>query len=120
MADRADEALQSERGNSKETLSRQKRSFIQKRANRAAEAWILDRIDKQWKMPALYTQNTTKSALATSLEEMEAKTWRLHQRVKELERDRERRRRRFRQLKSSRTWKLVHKISDARARIVGR
>jgi len=51
---------------------------------------------------------------------MEARTWRLQQRVKELERDRERGRRRFKQLKSSRTWKLVHKIGDVKARIVGR
>jgi hypothetical protein len=51
---------------------------------------------------------------------MEAKTWRLQQKVKELERDKERRRRRFKQLKSSRTWKLVNKISGVRARIAGR
>ena len=120
-ADRADETLQSERGERpRETLSREKRSLIQKHANRAAEAWILDRIDKQWKKPGLYTQKTSKAALATSLDEMEARTWRLQQKVKELERDRERRRRRFKQLKSSRTWKLVNKISGVRARIAGR
>ena len=120
MADRIDEVLQSERGGSKETLSRQKRSLIQKRANRIAEAWILDRIDNQWKRPGLYTQNTAKAALATSLDEMEAKTWRLQQRVRELERDRERRGRRFKQLKSSRTWRLLNKVSGMRAKIAGR
>ncbi len=120
-ADRADETLQSERGRlPKETLSGEKRSLIQKHANRAAEAWILDRIDKQWKKPGLYTQKTSKAALATSLDEMEARTWRLHQKVKELERDREHRRRRLKQLKSSRTWKLVNKISDVRAKIAGK
>jgi hypothetical protein len=103
-----------------EALSEESRSSIQKHANRAAEAWILDRIDKQWKRPALYTQKTSRDALVASLNEMEARTWRLQQRVKELERDRERRRQRFKQLKNSRTWKLVHKISAVRARIVGR
>jgi hypothetical protein len=120
-ADRTDETLQSERGRLPEdTLSREERSLIQKHANRAAEAWILDRIDKQWKKPGLYTQKTSKAALAISLDEMEARTWRLHQKVKELERDRERRRRRLNQLKSSRTWKLVNKISDVRAKIAGK
>jgi hypothetical protein len=51
---------------------------------------------------------------------MEARTWRLQQRVKELERDRKRSRRRLRQLKSSRTWKLVNRISALKARIAGR
>ncbi len=120
-ADRADEALQSERGRRpEETLGKEQRSSIQKHANRAAEAWILDRIDKQWTKPGLYTQKTSKAALATSLDEMEARTWRLQQKVKELERDRERRRRRFKQLKSSRTWKIVNKISGVRAKIAGR
>jgi hypothetical protein len=120
MADRVDEAPQSERGRLEETLSSEKRSLIQKHANRAAEAWILDRIAKQWKKPGLYTQKTSKAALATSLDKMEAKTWRLQQKVKELERDRESRRRRFKQLKNSRTWKLVNKISGVKAKIAGR
>jgi len=120
-ADRAFEALRSESGKlPKETLSREKRSLIEKHANRATEAWILDRIDEQWQKPGLYTQETSKAALATSLDEMEARTWRLQQKVKELERDRERRRRRFTQLKSSRTWKLVNQISDIRAKIAGK
>jgi len=113
-AERKDQALP------KEALSREKRSSIQKHANRAAETWILDRIDKQWKRPGLYIQETSKAALATSLDEMEARSWRLQEKVKELERDRERRRRRLKQLKSSRTWKLVNKISDARAKIAGK
>jgi len=120
MADRVDEAPQPERGRLEETLSSEKRSLIQKHANRAAEAWILDRIAKQWKKPGLYTQKTSKAALATSLDKMEAKTWRLQQKIKELERDRESRRRRFKQLKNSRTWKLVNKISGVRAKIAGR
>jgi len=119
-ADLADETLQPERESFEETLGKEKRSLIQKHANRAAEAWILDRIDKQWRKPGLYTQKTSKAALATSLDEMEARTWRLQQKVKELERDRERRRRRFKQLKNSRTWKLVNKISDVRAKIGGK
>jgi hypothetical protein len=114
-AELSDEVPQSER-----VSSREKRSLIQKHANRAAEAWILDRIEKQWAKPGLYTQRTSKSALATSLEETEARTWRLQEKVRELERDRERRRRRFKQLQSSRTWKLLNRIGSIRTRIVGR
>ena len=100
--------------------SEQKRSLIQEHANRAAEAWILDRIEKQWQKPALYTQRTSKSALATSLDEAEARTWRLQEKVRELERDRERGRQRFEQLQSSSSWKLLNRISSIRIRIAGR
>ena len=100
--------------------SGEKRSLIQEHANRAAEAWILDRIEKQWQKPALYTQRTSKSALATSLDEAEAKTWRLQEKVRELERDRERRRQRFEQLQSSSSWKLLNRISSIRIRKAGR
>jgi hypothetical protein len=100
--------------------SREKRSLIQEHANRAAEAWILDRIEKQWAKPALYTQRTSKSALATSLEEAEARTWRLQEKVRELERDRERSRQTFKQLQSSKTWKLLDRISSLRTRIAPR
>jgi Sulfotransferase family len=121
MADLADEVLQYERKNRvEETLSREKRSLIQKHTNRAAETWILSRIDKQWKKPELYTQKTSKAALAASLDEMEARTWQLQQRVKELERDSESRRRRFKQLMSSRTWRLVNRISGGWAKMAGR
>ena len=112
-AELSDDVPQSER-------SGEGRSLIQKHANRAAEAWILDRIEKQWVKPGLYTQRTSKSALTTSLDEAEARTWRLQEKVRELERDRERGRRRFKQLQSSKTWKLLDRISSIRARIVGR
>ena len=100
--------------------SEEKRSLIQEHANRAAEAWILDRIEKQWVKPGLYIQRTSKSALATSLDETEARTWRLQEKVRELERDRERRRQRSKQLQSSRTWKLLNRISSIRTRIAGK
>jgi hypothetical protein len=119
-ADLSDESLQSERVRSKETLGRKERSLIHKHANRAAEAWILDRIEKQWEKPGLYTQRTSKAALATSLEETEARTWRLQQKIRELERDRERRRRRFKRLQGSRTYKLLNRISGIRTRIARR
>ena len=119
-ADWAAEAVQSQRGRPKETLSKEKQTLIQKKANRAAEEWILNRIDKQWKRPGLYTQNTSKAALATSLEQMEARSWQLQQKVKELERERKHRRRRFKQLQSSMTWILLNRISGIRAKIVGR
>jgi hypothetical protein len=99
--------------------SGERRSLIQKQANRAAEAWILDRIEKQWAKPGLYIQRTSKSALATSLDEAEARTWRLQEKVRELERDRERGRRRFKELRSSKTWKLIERISSIRTRIAG-
>jgi hypothetical protein len=102
------------------TLSTKERTLIQKHANRSAEAWILNRIDKQLRKPGLYTQETSKSAFATTLNEMEAKTWRLQQRVKELERDRKSRRRQFRELKNSRAWKLANKLSALRAKMTAR
>jgi hypothetical protein len=118
MAAQVDENLFSESDKRPEaSLSKEKRSSIQKHANRAAEAWILGRIDKQWEKPGLYTQKTSRAALAASLDDMEARSWQLQQKVKELGRDLERRRRRFKQLKSSRTWRLVNKISGVRARI---
>jgi sulfotransferase famil protein/sulfotransferase family protein len=119
-ADLAGRALQPERVRSKATLGGGKRSLIQMHANRAAEAWILDRIEKQWVKPALYTQRTSKCALATYLVEAEARTWRLQQKVKELERDRERSRRRFKQLQNSRTWRLLNRMSSLRSKIAGR
>jgi hypothetical protein len=118
--DFADETLWSEKEKPGEPPGREKRSLIEKHANRAAEAWILDRIEKQWEEPGLYTQRTSKAALATSLDEAEARTWRLLLKVKELERDRERRRRRFKQLQNSRTWRLLNRISGIRSRIAGR
>jgi len=105
---------------SAETLSKQKRSLMRRHANRAAEAWILNRVDKQWNRPELYTQKISEAALATSLDEMEARTWRLQQKVRELERDRERRRRRFKRLKNSRSWKLANRLSGIRAKIADR
>jgi hypothetical protein len=114
-AELSDEVPQSER-----VRSAEKRSLIQKHANRAAEAWILDRIEKQWVKPGLYIQRTSKSALAASLDEAEARTWRLQEKVRELERDRKRGRRRFKRLQSSRTWKLLNRISSIRTRIASR
>jgi hypothetical protein len=119
-AGRAGESLQPERGKPEETLGQENRTWIQKHANRAAEAWILDRIDKQWKEPGLYTQKTSKAALATYPDEVEARTWRLQQRIRELERERKQGRRKFTQLQSSRTWKLLNSISGIRAKIAGR
>ncbi len=115
-----DEVLQSGRVRPGETPGREKRSMIQKHANRAAEAWILDRIEKQWEKPELYTQETSKAALAASLEETEARAWRLQQKVKELERDGKRTSRRLKELQGSRTWKLLDRIGSIRARIAGR
>ena len=119
-AELSDGVPQSGRVRSSEPLGREKRSLIQKHANRAAEAWILDRIEKQWLKPSLYTQRTSKSALAAYLNEAEAKTWQLQQKVRELKRDTVSGRKRFKQLQNSKTWKLLHRISGIRARIAGR
>ncbi len=114
----ADRTLEFERGRrSKETLSQEQRSFIQEHADRTTEAWVLDRIDKQRRKPGLYVQRNTKVALAASLDKMEAKTWRLHQRVKKLDLDLARSRREARELKSSRSWRLLNGLARVRARM---
>ena len=104
----------------KGTLSQEQRSFIQKHADRATEAWVLDRIDKQWKKPGLYVQKNTKAALAALLDEMEAKTWQLQRRVKQLEFDLAHNRQAVSQLKSSRSRKLLNKISGIRSKVAGK
>jgi Sulfotransferase family len=38
----------------KEPLTEEQRVFIQEHADRAAEAWVLDRIEKQWREPELH------------------------------------------------------------------
>lgn len=70
----------------KKLLSEEQRSFIQKHADRAAEAWVLERIERQWREPGLYAEESTEAALA-SLDRIEAKMWRLQLRVEQLEKD---------------------------------
>jgi Sulfotransferase family len=70
----------------KKPLSKEQYAFIQEHADRAAEAWVLDRIEKQPREPGLYVEETRGAALA-SLNEAEAKAWRLQQRVNTLEDD---------------------------------
>jgi hypothetical protein len=103
----------------KEPLTEEQRSFIQEHADRAAEAWVLDRIEKQWEEPELYVDKSREAALAT-LDETEAKMWRLQQKVKKLEHDLARERQKTRQLKalqSSRTWRLLDKLNRLRTRV---
>ena len=111
----------------KKPLSEEQQSFIQQHADHAAEAWVLDRIEKQWREPGLYVAESREAILA-SLDEAEARMWRLQQRVKELEHDLARERRegkqRVRDLKeqlndvqNSRTWKLLDKLNRIRTKV---
>jgi hypothetical protein len=104
----------------KEPLSEEQQAFIEEHADRAAEAWVLDRIEKQWSESGLYIEESREKALS-SLHEMEARAWRLQQRVNTLERDYARARRKAGQLEdlqSSRTWKLLNKLNRARIRLL--
>jgi hypothetical protein len=69
----------------KEQLSDKQRSFIQERADRDAEDWVLERIERQWGEPEIYTEQSTEASLA-SLDKIEARMWQLQRRVKELKR----------------------------------
>jgi chondroitin 4-sulfotransferase 11 len=113
----AEETLRPGKESLEKALGEEGKASIQKHANRVAEAWILDRIDKQWEEPSLYAQETSKAALAAYLDASEAKTWLLQQQVKQLERDTEGARQSSDQLQSSRTHKLVNKLIDIRSRI---
>ena len=42
----------------KEPLSEEQLTFVQKHADRAAEGWVLDRIERQWKEPGLYVEES--------------------------------------------------------------
>jgi hypothetical protein len=76
----------------KGALDDEQRSFVQEHADREAEKWILDRIERQWDDPGLYVEEGAEAALA-SLNEAEAKMWRLRQRVRDLEHEMARERR---------------------------
>ncbi len=55
----------------KNPLGEEQIAFIEERADRGAEAWVLDRIGRQWQEPALYAEND-EAALAR-LDEIEAR-----------------------------------------------
>jgi Sulfotransferase family len=42
----------------KEQLSEEQLSFVQEHADRAAEAWVLDHIERQWREPGLYLEES--------------------------------------------------------------
>jgi len=89
-------------------LRKEQRSFIQAHADRAAEAWMLDRIEKQPTEPGLYIEESTETALA-SLNEAEARAWYLQQRVKTLEHNLAQKRRQAKRLKKKTQRLKVHK-----------
>ena len=101
-------------------LSPEQRAYIEEHADRAAEAWILDRIEKQWGTPDVYARRNSRRALTETMDRMEAKTWRLQRRVKDLEANLARRRREANELTSSRSWRLLNKINGIRAKIRGK
>ena len=84
----------------KETLNEEQRSYIHEHANRSAEAWVLDRISKQWDDPGLYVEHTKEAALA-SLALTEARMWRLQQDLSDQKYDRRRSERRSEKLKQN-------------------
>ena len=121
----------------KKPLSEEQRSFIQARADRDAEEWVLERIEKQWREPGLYVEESTEATVA-SVEKMEARVWRLQRHLKEL---REQNRREVQKLssslaraqkenrnlthqlqsiKASRSVRLLNKLGRIRARMLGR
>lgn len=122
----------------KDSLSQEQRAVLEKQADRVAEAWVLDRIERQWREPGLYVEPSQEDALA-SLDEMEAMSWRLRWRIKALEHDLayvqgphdgqrpeeiERLRRQVRNLEKqladlqgSRTWKLLGKLRQIRIKL---
>ena len=115
-----DKTLEFQKGRRpKQTLSQEQRAFIHEHADRSAEAWILDRIDKQWTDPGIYTQRKSEPALTRTMYEMEAKTWRLQRTMNKLEANLARRRQEVRELTSSRSWRLLNKINKLRTRVKG-
>jgi hypothetical protein len=100
----------------KKTLSQEQQTFVQEHADRAAEAWILDRIDGQWRETRCYVQRNVKATVTVSLNEMEAKTWRLQRRLDELEVNLARKHREARELASSRSSRLLNEINGIRTK----
>lgn len=106
----------------KEPLGEEQRSFIREHADREAEAWVLDRIEKQWNDPGLYVEESPETKLV-SLEEAEARMWRLQHRVEQIERDLARERqegRGLRAMQNSRIWRLLDKLNRIRTRVSGK
>jgi hypothetical protein len=91
----------------KSPLSKEQRSLIQEHADHAAEAWVLDRIEKQPREPGLYIEESIEAAL-DSLNEVEARAWSLQQRVKTLEHNLAQERQQARRLKKKMRQLKVH------------
>ncbi len=120
----------------KEPLSEEQRSFIREHANRDAEAWVLERIEKQWREPGLYVEESEEVELA-SLDKMEARVWQLKWRLEKLQeqnqREVEKLNRRLartkkknrdlanqlRGIRASRSWRLLNKLDRLQARALG-
>jgi len=66
----------------KEPLSEEQRSFLREHADHEAEAWVLGRIEQQWTSPELYAEESPEATLS-SLDQIEARMWRLHQQAEE-------------------------------------
>ena len=104
----------------KRTLSQEQHYFIQEHADRATEAWILDRVEKQWKKPGLYVQKNAKAALEASMDKMEARSWQLQRRVKNIELDLAHKPQENKSLRDQRSWRLLNKINSIRIRVVNK
>jgi hypothetical protein len=121
----------------KEPLSEEQRSFIQEHADRDAEEWVLERIEKQWIEPGLYAEESTEAKPAL-LDEMEARAWRLKRHLEELQEQNRRQvkklsstlaraqkenrnlRRQLESVRASRSWRLLNKLVRIEAKVLGR
>lgn len=121
----------------KEPLSEEQRSFIEEHADRDAEAWVLERIEKQWREPGLYVEESTEAKRAL-LEEMEARAWRLKRHLEELQEQNRREVKKLsrtlaraqkenrnlahqlRSIRASRSWRLMDKLGRLLVRVRGR
>ena len=113
------EEFESSRRKKKE-LSPEQTSYLHEHADRDAEAWVLERIRKQWEDPNLYVVED-ESTTASALDDMEARVWQLQRKVGELERDLARARRKKQQsnkklkdLQNTKSWKLLQRLSRVR------
>ncbi len=121
----------------KEQLSEEQRSFIEEHADRDAEEWVLERIEKQWIEPGLYAEESIEAKPAL-LDEMEARAWRLKRHLEELQEQNQREvkklsrtlaraqkenrnlRRQLESVRASRSWRLLSKLVRIKARVLGR
>ena len=108
----------------KKRLSQEQLSYLNLHADRAAENWVLERLQDQWTDTSLYVQEEAVDTTA-SQDLMEARMWRLRRKMEELKLELEGERRKnqrsnkaLRDLQESKSWKLLQRLDLIRARIL--